>query len=188
MDALEGDLGVGTQTLPDSEGQSELPEQELSDLTAYMRLLSVPAQRDVDDTLVMAGEALFRSIGCGQCHVTDMATGSHHPFAELRGQSIKPYTDLLLHDMGEGLADESGVPNGTDTDAPGASEWRTPPLWGLGLYATVNGNTALLHDGRAATVTEAILWHGGEATDTRERFRALSETQRTELFRFLESL
>lgn len=188
MDALEGDLGVGTQAIPDSEGQIELEEQDLGDLTAYMRLLSVPAQRDVDDAEVMAGETLFRSIGCAQCHVTDMATGSHHPFAELREQSIKPYTDLLLHDMGEGLADQSGIPSGTDTAPPGAREWRTPPLWGLGSYATVNGNTALLHDGRAATVTEAILWHGGEAADTRERFRALSETQRTALLRFLESL
>jgi CxxC motif-containing protein (DUF1111 family) len=154
-----------------------------------MRLLSVPAQRDVDDAQIIEGEALFKTVGCAQCHITDVVTSESHPFAELRQQAIKPYTDLLLHDMGEGLADDSGVAIENDAlAAPGASEWRTPPLWGIGLYATVNGNTGLLHDGRAASVLEAVLWHGGEAEATRERFTALSASDRDALLAFVESL
>ncbi len=186
LDALEGDMGVGSGMFPDSEGNVEIDEAAASDLTSYMRLLSVPAQRDVDDSQIIAGEALFKTVGCAQCHVTDVVTGENHPFAELREQAIKPYTDLLLHDMGEDLADESGMAN--DDSAPGASEWRTPPLWGIGLYATINGNTGLLHDGRAASVLEAVLWHGGEAEATRERFTALSASDRDALLAFVESL
>lgn len=188
QDALQGDLDVGSAHFPDSEGRQELEEPDLADLTAYMRLLSVPAQRNVAEPQMSDGEALFRTVGCAQCHVTDVVTGVTHPFVELQSQSIKPYTDLLLHDMGEGLADASGLPTGEAMDAPGASEWRTPPLWGIGLYATVNGNTGLLHDGRAANVTEAILWHGGEATATRDRFTQLSADERTALLAFVESL
>jgi CxxC motif-containing protein (DUF1111 family) len=188
MDALQGDLDVGTAALPDSKGDIELDETDLSALTAYMRLLSVPAQRNVEAAEVVAGEALFRTVGCAQCHVTDVVTGNAHPFVELQSQSIKPYTDLLLHDMGEGLADASDLVEGDEMSPPGAGEWRTPPLWGLGLYATVNGNTGLLHDGRAANVNEAILWHGGEASQVREHFAALSAEERTALLAFVESL
>lgn len=188
QDALQADLDVGSVHFPDSEGREELAAADLADLTAYMRLLSVPAQRDVEAADVVSGEALFRTVGCTQCHVTDVVTGTTHPFVELQSQSIKPYTDLLLHDMGEGLADSSGLPEGDALDAPSASEWRTPPLWGLGLYATVNGNTGLLHDGRAANATEAILWHGGEAETARERFAALAANERVALLAFLESL
>jgi CxxC motif-containing protein (DUF1111 family) len=188
MDALQGDLDVGTAALPDSAGNVEFEEADLRDLTAYMRLLSVPAQRDVDAEAVTTGEALFRTVGCAQCHVTDVVTGTKHPFVELQSQSIKPYTDLLLHDMGEGLADASDLAEGDEMSPPGASEWRTPPLWAIGLYAAVNGNTGLLHDGRAANVNEAILWHGGEASEVRERFAALSEGDRAALLAFVESL
>lgn len=188
QDALQGDLDVGSAHFPDSEGREELEEADLVDLTTYMRLLSVPAQRDVDAAQMADGEALFRTVGCAQCHVTDVVTGTKHPFVELQSQSIKPYTDLLLHDMGEGLADESGLPAGDAMDPPGASEWRTPPLWGLGLYATVNGNTGLLHDGRAANVTEAILWHGGEASAASDRFAQLTADERAALLAFVESL
>lgn len=188
MDALQGDLDVGTAAIPDSQGNVELEEADLSDLTAYMRLLSVPAQRDVEGSAVTAGEVLFRSVGCAQCHVTDLVTGLNHPFVELQAQSVKPYTDLLLHDMGDGLADASGLVEGDELSPPSASEWRTPPLWGIGLYATVNGNTGLLHDGRAANVTEAILWHGGEATRVRDQFAALGADERAQLLAFVESL
>jgi CxxC motif-containing protein (DUF1111 family) len=189
LDALEGDLGVGSSARPDSAGKVELTSVEVADLTTYMRLVSVPAQRDVETALVRSGEGLFRSVGCANCHQTDAVTGSVHPFAELRGQAIKPYTDLLLHDMGEGLADASGVALSDDPLAPpAAQEWRTPPLWGLGLHSVVNGNTGLLHDGRAATPLEAILWHGGEAQGARDRFVALSSSERSALLAFLESL
>jgi CxxC motif-containing protein (DUF1111 family) len=189
LDALEADLGVGTAGIPDSEGNVELGEEEISDLTTYMRLLSVPAQRSFDDPEVLAGEVLFKTVGCSSCHVTDVVTGDNHPFAELRGQSIKPYTDLLVHDMGEDLADASGVAIDPSEGAPpGASEWRTPPLWGIGMYATINGNTGLLHDGRAQDVLEAVLWHGGEAEAVRERFANLSAQERAALIVFVESL
>lgn len=189
IDALDGDLGVGTEAVPDSAGNVELASNEIEDLAAYMRLLSVPAQRDVEAEDVQAGRALFQSIGCASCHVTDTVTGANHPFVELRNQAIKPYTDLLLHDMGPGLADESKiVPTSDPHSPPGAQEWRTPPLWGLGWYNKINGNTALLHDGRAATIFEAVLWHGGEAEAAKERFAALDAVQRTRVLTFLESL
>jgi CxxC motif-containing protein (DUF1111 family) len=111
-----------------------------------------------------------------------MMTGTLEGYAELSGQRIWPYSDLLLHDMGEGLAD------GREDFAATGREWRTPPLWGLGLTATVSGHTRLLHDGRARSVLEAILWHGGEAESAREWFRQLSSQDRAALLTFLESL
>jgi CxxC motif-containing protein (DUF1111 family) len=123
--------------------------------------------------------------------VTDVVTGANHPFAELRNQAIRPFTDLLLHDMGPDLADNSGVPLPAPADStapPGASEWRTPPLWGLGKYAVINGHTNLLHDGRAANPEEAVLWHGGEASAVKANFIALSATDRSALLAFLASL
>jgi CxxC motif-containing protein (DUF1111 family) len=149
----------------------------------------VPPQRDHDLPDVVRGEALFKTVGCSGCHVTDVMTGENHPFAELRSQSIRPFTDLLLHDMGPDLADASGAAAGDQTDAPpAASEWRTPPLWGIGLYATVNGHTGLLHDGRAASVLEAVLWHGGEAETVKRRFMGLAAADRQALLAFVQSL
>jgi CxxC motif-containing protein (DUF1111 family) len=154
-----------------------------------MRLVGVPPQRNVTDAQVHAGEQIFKTVGCSNCHVTDAVTSPNHPFSELRSQSIKPFTDLLLHDMGPDLADNSGVAYVDKADAPAAaSEWRTPPLWGLGLYKTVNGHTNLLHDGRAADVQEAVLWHGGEAEKVKGRFVALPAADRAALLAFVSSL
>jgi CxxC motif-containing protein (DUF1111 family) len=188
-DAAEADLGVGTSLIPDSTGKVELSDAELIKLTTYMRLVGVPPQRDGENADIRHGEQLFKTVGCAKCHVTDVLTGANHPFSELRGQSIRPFTDLLLHDMGPELADNSGIAYQEKVDAPAsASEWRTPPLWGIGLYQVVNGHTGLLHDGRAANVTEAVLWHGGEATAVKSRFTALSAADRASLLAFVMSL
>jgi CxxC motif-containing protein (DUF1111 family) len=187
-DAAMADLGVGTSILPDN-GKAELEDTDLMKLTTYMRLLGVPPQRDHASPAVLKGEQLFKTVGCANCHVTDVVTSANHPFSELRSQAIKPFTDLLLHDMGEDLADNSAVPVGEDANAvPGASEWRTPPLWGIGLYETINGHTGLLHDGRAKNVLEAALWHGGEAQKVKERFMALPAADRDALIAFVMSL
>ena len=192
-DAAEADIGVTTSIIPGPGGEVELDDSDLAKLTTYMRLLAVPGQRDYDDAQVQQGEELFKTIGCSNCHVSDAVTGPNHPFAELRNQSIKPFSDLLLHDMGPDLADNSGIPlpaegDGNPAQPAGASEWRTPPLWGVGLLGTVNGNTGLLHDGRAANVLEAVLWHGGEAEAVKQRVIALSTAEREALIRFVESL
>ena len=142
---------------------------------------AVPARRRIDDPAVVRGEALFEQIGCGACHTPRLTTGDH-PNPVVAHQTIQPFTDLLLHDMGDGLAD--GRP---DFLASGR-EWRTPPLWGLGLIETVNGHGFLLHDGRARGGAEAILWHGGEAEAARERFRTLPADRRMDLLTFLRSL
>ena len=187
-DAASADIGVGTSILPEN-GKAELSDDDLMRLTTYMRLIGVPPQRNRADAQVQKGEQLFHTVGCANCHVTDVVTGSNHPFSELRDQAIKPYADLLLHDMGPELADDSGLAVNDAADAPaGASEWRTPPLWGIGLYKDVNGNTGLLHDGRAANVLEAALWHGGEAQRVKERFMALPAADRDALVAFVMSL
>ncbi|HTM43702.1 MAG TPA: di-heme oxidoredictase family protein [Polyangiaceae bacterium] len=188
-DALEADLGVGTSLIPDSTGKAELSDDDYNDLITYMRLVNVPGQRTPTDPQVLQGETLFKTIGCSNCHVTDVVTGPNHPFRELQNQAIKPFTDLLLHDMGSDLADDSGIPVGTTEQSPaGASEWRTPPLWGTGMLATINGHTGLLHDGRAASVLEAALWHGGEAQGARDRLAALSSADRDAVVAFVMSL
>jgi CxxC motif-containing protein (DUF1111 family) len=148
--------------------------------------LAVPARRQVGDPEVRRGEALFAQAQCSSCHVPELQTASKealpHDIDVAANVTIRPYTDLLLHDMGPDLAD--GRP---DFEATG-SEWRTPPLWGIGLLAAVNGHTDLLHDGRARNVTEAILWHGGEAQAARDRFRQMSAQDRSALVKFVESL
>jgi CxxC motif-containing protein (DUF1111 family) len=154
----------------------------LKRLTLYTQLLAVPAQRNPLDPQVIAGQGLFSAFGCEGCHRTEMRTGPEAELSELRNQVFHPYTDLLLHDMGEALAD-----NRPDQEA-GGSEWRTPPLWGIGLFAQTNGHQRLLHDGRARGPAEAVLWHGGEATAARERFRNASQAEREALVRFLNSL
>ncbi len=138
-------------------GPVEAPDPVLDLVSFYSRNLAVPARRDVDDPEVLAGKALFYDFGCAACHRPKYVTSRDAPQPEQRFQLIWPYTDLLMHDMGEGLAD--GRPLG---DASG-SEWRTAPLWGIGLTETVSGHTFFLHDGRARNLLEAILWHGGEA-------------------------
>jgi CxxC motif-containing protein (DUF1111 family) len=151
-------------------------------LVRYMKLLAVPRQRDADDPEVQQGQALFYAAGCPQCHMPTLRTEEDKEFPELSNQVFHPFTDLLLHDMGAGLAD--GRP---DYLASG-SEWRTPPLWGIGLSATVAGHSTFLHDGRARSVTEAILWHGGEAAGAQQRFVKMKAAERDALLRFLESI
>ncbi len=163
-------------------GDPEMGDDDLNRLTFYTRSLSVPARRDVDDSVVQRGEKLFDSIGCAKCHTPTLRTGPSADVPQLANQTIHPYTDLLLHDMGDELAD--GRP---DFEATGR-EWRTPPLWGIGLVKMVNGHTTLLHDGRARDLAEAILWHGGEGEASREAFRKLPKADRRALIRFLESL
>ena len=163
-------------------GRPEIADDDLMKVVLYASSLAVPAMRDPRDPEVLRGSRTFDEIGCGRCHVRTLATGEHPTIPALSHQTIHPYTDLLLHDMGEGLAD--GRP---DFEASG-SEWRTPPLWGIGLFETVNGHTRYLHDGRARNLSEAILWHGGEAAAAREGFRELDARERAALLRFLGSL
>jgi CxxC motif-containing protein (DUF1111 family) len=193
--AFLGDMGITSSLHPDQDctsvelecndsiigGTPEIEEKQLLDVILYSRLLAVPARRDIDDPVVQRGEDLFDSLGCASCHVKELATGGSD-LPEVADQTIRPFTDLLLHDMGPELAD--GRP---DNDASGV-EWRTPPLWGIGLIQTVNGHTRLLHDGRARNAEEAILFHGGEAQASRDAFVARKSSEREALLRFLESL
>ncbi|WP_233602249.1 di-heme oxidoredictase family protein [Corallococcus sp. CA047B] len=159
-----------------------LDDAALDSVTLYLRVLAVPARRDVADPTVVRGQALFQQVGCATCHRPTLRTGDVADLPELSRQDLQPFTDLLLHDMGEGLAD--GRP---DAEASG-SEWRTPPLWGLGLLEAVNRQVRMLHDGRARTFEEAILWHGGEAAGAKERFTRLERGEREALVTFLRSL
>ncbi len=163
-------------------GSPEVSEQALSSVTRYAQSLAVPARRNVDSADVVEGEALFERIGCASCHVPTLQTGAHPDFPELSHQTIHPYTDLLLHDMGEGLSD------GRKTFSAEGREWRTPPLWGIGLVEKVNAHTFLLHDGRARNLQEAVLWHGGEAASARKAFEQLTRAERAALLTFLQSL
>ena len=160
----------------------EVVPSRLKGLTTYLQALEVPARRPVDRDQARLGGMLFTDAKCGVCHVSELRTGDKPAVSLAASQVIHPYTDLLLHDMGEDLAD--GRP---DYLASGR-EWRTPPLWGIGLSKAVNGHTDLLHDGRARDVTEAILWHGGQAQPAREAFRKLSKVEREALVKFVESL
>lgn len=163
-------------------GAPEISDAFLDKLTLYTMMIAVPQQRDAAAPEVKQGEALFRDFGCASCHMPSLVTGENADFPQLSNQTIHPFTDLLLHDMGEGLAD-----NRPDFEATGR-EWRTPPLWGLGLVPTVNGHDNLLHDGRARGFAEAILWHGGEAEAAKEAFRTAPKDERAALVAFLRSL
>ncbi len=163
-------------------GRPELNAAKLDQVTFYCQTLAVPARRNLDHAPAARGEAIFGRLGCAGCHRPELRTGRGHPLVALREQTIHPYTDLLLHDMGPELAD------GRPESAASGSEWRTPPLWGIGLLETVNGHTRLLHDGRARNLAEAILWHGGEAELSREGFRGLERAEREALLAFLQSL
>ncbi len=193
--AFLGDIGITSSLFPEENcqptqvecretpngGAPEIPDERLEQVVFYVQTLAVPAMRNVDDPQVKRGAEVFTKAGCQSCHTPSYTTGEH-PVQAVANQPIFPYTDLLLHDMGEGLADGAG-----DFDATGR-EWRTPPLWGIGLVETVNGHTMFLHDGRARNLTEAILWHGGEAAKSRDAFRGLSKEERSALIKFLESL
>lgn len=198
--AFDGDLGLTSTLFPRhgctaaqtacraaagedaSDTKPELSDEQLDLVTLYTRLLAVPARRNADDPLVRVGEGLFAAIGCAACHTPTLRTGPSAALPELAGRTIHPFTDLLLHDLGEGLAD--GRP---DFQATGR-QWRTPPLWGLGLTAAVTDRPTYLHDGRARTPLEAILWHGGEAEPAREAVRRMPSLNRKALLAFLDSL
>ena len=175
------------RTAPNGETQGlrdgrEVDQQSLDLITYYSRNLAVPARRNVDDAEVLSGKKVFYALGCPACHQPKFVTNRLADQPEQSFQLIWPYTDMLLHDMGEGLAD-----NRPEARATG-SEWRTPPLWGIGLTRTVSGQASFLHDGRARTLTEAILWHGGEAATSRAAMIALPKADRDTLIKFLESL
>jgi CxxC motif-containing protein (DUF1111 family) len=193
--AFRGDIGITSSIAPDEDcpavqaacraapsgGAPELDEPKLAATTAYGRTLAVPARRRWDAPEVRRGERLFREARCAGCHVPKLRTGAASPSA-LAEQTIRPFTDLLLHDMGPELAD------GRPDFAASGNEWRTPPLWGIGLLPTVSGHELLMHDGRARGFAEAILWHGGEAAHSREAFRRMSKADREALLAFLRSL
>ncbi|MEX0906844.1 MAG: di-heme oxidoredictase family protein, partial [Gemmatimonadota bacterium] len=158
----------------------ELSESELRAVLAYIRLLAAPAPGVMTERRA-AGEQLFDAIGCARCHVPELRTGASS-IAALADQPVRLYSDLLLHDMGDELADDR-----PDGDASGR-EWKTTPLWGLRVMrGFLNGDAFLLHDGRARSVEEAILLHGGEGAGSRQRFQALSEADRAALLDFVES-
>ncbi|MEH6396615.1 di-heme oxidoredictase family protein [Pseudoalteromonas sp.] len=206
--AFNTDMGVTNSVFPDPDcgssqavcgnAGSEVSDAHLDELSKYISLLGVRAQRSLDDPQVQLGKTLFSSIGCAGCHTGTFETSEHHPFAELRSQTIHPYTDLLLHDMGPGLADNLG--EGLATGA----EWRTAPLWGIGLSACVTGGVdnilggqgnefctaepSYLHDGRARTIDEAILWHAGESQSSRIAYESLSANDQSAVLAFLNSL
>ncbi len=159
----------------------EIDEEILNSVEFYVQTLGVPARRNFDEPEVLRGKELFNNIGCASCHTPEFTTGTHE-IAELSNQRIFPYTDMLLHDMGEGLAD-----NRPDFLADGF-EWRTTPLWGIGLINVVNGHTFFLHDGRARNLEEAILWHGGEGEISKNNFMNLSKSDREKVIKFLNSL
>lgn len=160
----------------------EVVPSRLNNITLYLQALAVPARRNVDDAEVKRGEEFFAQAGCNTCHVSQLETGSKAAISAASNLVIHPYTDLLLHDMGEELAD--GRP---DFQASGR-EWRTAPLWGIGLTRTVNGHDNLLHDGRARDLIEAIMWHGGDSDPSRASFRNMPKADRAALVKFLESL
>ena len=201
-DAFANDLGLSTPLIHASHGDCtpaqkaclslptgddprekvEVPRKMFDLVVFYARNLAVPAQRNPTDPAVLRGKALFSSVGCSTCHVPSFVTGSDPARPEQSAQRIFPYTDLLLHDMGEGLADErpEGEANGR--------QWRTPPLWGIGLTRMVSGHEFMLHDGRARGALEAILWHGGEAEAARARVQRMSHAERADLLAFIQSL
>ena len=173
-------------TTPDADNPTadgmEASEKILALVTFYARNLAVPKRRDVDDPQVLAGKKVFYDSGCAACHRPKFVTRTDPARPEHSHQLIWPYTDMLLHDMGAGLADHrpEGMADGR--------EWRTPPLWGIGLTETVSGHTFFLHDGRARDLLEAILWHGGEAEAAKETVRNLPKKEREALLAFLNSL
>jgi CxxC motif-containing protein (DUF1111 family) len=190
--AFNGDMGITTSYFPTENCKGEFPgcadhaaeldDKTVADVAFYTQTLGVPARRNLDDPQARRGEYVFHAIGCASCHLSTLYTGVLPGVPAVSNQRIHPYTDLLLHDMGDALADRR-----PDFLATGR-EFRTPPLWGIGLVQVVNGHTFFLHDGRARNLLEAVLWHGGEGTNARERFKALSASDRNALIAFLNSL
>jgi len=159
----------------------ELTAQQLEQIQFYLSALDVPPPLPPSAD-IQRGASLFKQAQCIECHTDQLKPLQQPSLVQLKQRPLSPYTDLLLHDMGAGLADQR-----PDFEANG-QEWRTPPLWGIGLAKTVHANAGFLHDGRARNLTEAILWHGGEAETAKQRFLRLSKAERTALLTFLESL
>lgn len=199
--AFAADMGLSSWLVPEPAGDcteaqklcrelAKEPDQNdgevnrdlLESLALYARNLAVPKRRRANDDQIIAGKQHFSALGCARCHNPSFKTGAYPKEPHLAHQQIWPYTDLLLHDMGEGLADNR------PESAAGGREWRTPPLWGIGLTQGVTGRLSFLHDGRARTIAEAILWHGGEAQSARDGFAALSRAERESLIAFVNSL
>lgn len=194
--AFNGDLGITSNLFPKDEctpaqtdclaaphgGDPEVNDEILDKVVFYSSTLAVPARRNMKDPQVMQGQRLFAQADCTSCHTPQFTTGELEKFPELSNQTITPYTDLLLHDMGEGLAD--GRPDFLAT----GKEWRTAPLWGIGMIEKVNGHTRFLHDGRARNLQEAVLWHGGEAEAAKQAFVSMNKDDRAALIAFLNSL
>jgi CxxC motif-containing protein (DUF1111 family) len=198
--AFSGDMGLTTSLRPvddctdaqtackqapsgiGPDGEPEVSDNILRLVLFYSRNLAVPARRDVNAPEVLAGKTLFYQAGCQSCHTPKYTTAANAAEPELANQVIRPYSDLLLHDMGDGLAD-----NRTEFQASGR-QWRTPPLWGIGLTQAVSGHTQFLHDGRARNLLEAVLWHGGEATAAQQQVLSFNAEQRSALLAFLNSL
>ncbi len=179
--AYAHDMGIANPLLPNDDGTQEIDLATVEASAFYTQTLAVPARTQTDDPIVQKGEKLFADANCAACHINSIKTGSA-TVQVLANQTIAPYTDLLLHDMGEALAD-----NRPDFEASG-QEWRTSPLWGLGLTQAVLPYSGYLHDGRARTVEEAILWHGGEAENSKQAFMALGKAGRQAMLKFLNSL
>ncbi len=194
--AFLGDIGVSSPLYPEQNcppAQKDCQDQrhhtkpdlrpELWErITFWVTALNAPAQRNRDEPAVQRGEKLFATLKCAQCHVPELKTGGFDRLPQLANQTIRPYTDLLLHDMGPELAD------GRPDYQAGGSDWRTTPLWGIGLSKHVNGSSNFLHDGRARNLLEAIVWHGGEAQASRDLFAKLSRKERDDVLAFLQSL
>ncbi|MBB4301271.1 CxxC motif-containing protein (DUF1111 family) [Rhodobium orientis] len=201
--AFSGDIGISNPLMPDAFGDctarqpdcrgmptgeqanlgaTEAPDPVLAMVVHYSENVAVPARRDVGDAAVLRGKKAFYGAGCASCHTPKFVTRRDAPNPAHRFQLIWPYSDFLLHDMGEGLADRRPVGDASGRD------WRTPPLWGIGLTKTVSGHTYFLHDGRARTLLEAILWHGGEAEASRDAVVDLPPSARADLLKFLGSL
>jgi CxxC motif-containing protein (DUF1111 family) len=199
MDAAINDMGITNPLFPNencteleltcknalsgtTDANTEITEAKMNELVGYLEFLAVPGRDYLDNPDVKKGEELFTEIGCESCHRSEFKTGTEQRQRRLHNQTIHPYTDLLLHNMGPELAD-----NRPSYDADGY-EWRTPPLWGIGMVETVNGHTRFLHDGRARNLEEAILWHSGEAELTKSKFANLSKDNRDKVIKFLKSL
>ncbi|MBQ0778509.1 MAG: thiol oxidoreductase [Pseudomonas sp.] len=195
MGAFAGDMGLTSTLAPITDcteeqnckrfahgGEPEVSDKVANFVAFYSRSLAVPARRNMDDSQVTQGAQLFNQSGCAGCHTPRQVTGVVADRPDLSEQTIWPYTDLLLHDMGAALAD------GRPEFLAGGNEWRTPPLWGIGLVQQINPRAGFLHDGRAETLEQAILWHGGEAEQATEQYRQLPSEQRAALIVFLESL
>lgn len=180
--AFVNDMGLSNLIFPEPDGITrDVNDNQLMQARFHVATLAVPAAAP-RDAAAHRGRALFDDFGCASCHLPVVTTGDDHDVPQLRGQTIRPFTDLLLHDMGGGLADDRG-----DFLATGV-EWRTPPLWGIGLAKIVAPEATFLHDGRARTLAEAIVWHGGEAEAAREAFRTAERADRDALLEFLATL